>query len=130
MTGGANEASASVLPSLILEQIAENLTRLPRAREQLDRIEYDLQKERTSLFLQLSKEVQTRDALVLQDYSQGKLKRKIKEQQKKIDEVQKKIDANLASVDEEREKKEKQILLDEERERRIEQGHIVNDSEE
>ena len=130
MTGGANEASSSVLPSLILEQIAENLTRLPRAREQLDRIEYDLQKERTSLFLQLSKEVQTRDALVLQDYSQGKLKRKIKEQQKKIDEVQKKIDANLASVDEERKKKEKQILLDEERERRIEQGHIVNDSEE
>lgn len=129
MAGGAAEASASVLPSLILEQIAENLTRLPRAREQLDRIEYELQKERSSLFLQLSKEVQTRDALVLQDYSSGKLKRKIKEQQKKIDEVQKKIDANLESVEEERKKKERQIQLDEEREKRIAEGHVVKDSD-
>ena len=74
-------------------------------------------------------EVQTRDALVLQDYSSGKLKRKIKEQQKKIDEVQKKIDANLESVEEERKKKERQIQLDEEREKRIAEGHVVNDSD-
>lgn len=125
---GPNEATATVIPCLILEQIAENLSRLPRAREQLERTEYELWKERSSLFLQLSKEVQTRDALVLQDYSSGKLKRKIREQEKKIKEVQLKIDENLKSVESERQKKERQIQIDDEREQLIAQGGVVDDS--
>ncbi len=128
--GGANEAVSKVIPSLILGQIAENLERMPRARELLDRTEYELQKERSSLFLQLSSEVQKRDSLVLGDYSQSQLKRKIREEDKKISEIQDKIKANLKSVENEREKRESQIRLDEERQRRIEEGGLVDDNDE
>src|SRR5574344_529765 len=54
---------AEVMPKLILEQLAQNLERMPSAKEQLDRTLYDLQKARIDLFLQLSKESQTRDAI-------------------------------------------------------------------
>lgn len=128
-SGGANDAVSKVIPSLILGQIAENLTRMPRSRELLDRTEYNLQQERNSLFLQLSNEVQKRDSLVLGDYSQGQLNRKIREEDKKIKEIQDKIEANLKSVEEERRKRESQIRRDEERRKRIEEGGLADDQE-
>lgn len=126
---GINDSISKTIPSLILEKIAENLTRMPRALEQLDRINYDLQKERISLFLQLSSEVQKRDSLVLGDYSERALKNKIREEEKKIQEIQKKIDENLKSFDEEKKKREKQIAIDEKRAERLEKGEIIDDEE-
>ena len=109
MTSSSNEATSRLMPSLIMEQFAENLTRMPRSQEKLDRALYDLQKERASLFLQLSKEVQTRDALVLGNYTESQLKKKIRDEDRKIKEIQEKIDANLKSVQDEKQKREDQI---------------------
>ncbi len=125
--GGANEASLKVLPTLILEQVAENLTRMPRALEQLDRIEYDLQKERTSLFLQLSSAVQKRDSLVLGDLSSWRLAKKIRDEEEKIAEIQKKISENLKSVDAEREKRSEMIRRDTEREKSMQEGRLFSE---
>ena len=78
MDGSSVEAIQKTIPSLILEQIAENLTRMPRSLEKLDRTLYGLKNERVSLFLQLSAEVQKRDSLVLGKYSSGQLKQNLK----------------------------------------------------
>ena len=121
---------AKTMPSLILEQMAENLTRIPRAREQLDRALYDLQKERLSLFLQLSKEVKTRDSLLLADYSARKLKAKLKESDVKIRDIEKKIDENLQSALKETSRREKRMQQDEMRIAHLEQGEIVDDRRE
>ena len=51
--------------------------------------------ERLSLFLQLSKEIQARDSLVLNNYSTIEFEMAVHDQQKKIKEIQDKIDANL-----------------------------------
>ncbi|MDE5899251.1 MAG: hypothetical protein K2H09_08335 [Treponemataceae bacterium] len=123
----ATEAAARTLPSLVLEQLAENLMRMPRATEQLDRKLYDFRTERLSLFLQLSKEVQARDSLVLSGISQKRLAAKIKEADKKVGEIQDKIDANLAAEAAEREKYAPRIERDAERERRLREGGVVDD---
>lgn len=91
-------AATKVVPSLILEQMAENLMRMPKNQELLDRKLYDLRKERLSLFLQLSKEEQTRDAIFLNNYSKSVLKSKLAKSEKKIAEIQTKIDSNLLQV--------------------------------
>lgn len=119
---------AKMFPSLILEQMAENLSRMPRSQEQLDRVLYDLQKERLSLFLQLSKEVKTRDSLVLESYSSRKLKSKTKEIEIKIKDIEDKIDENLHLVAKEKERKRENIIQDEQRSERLENGSIVDDS--
>lgn len=126
----AVSAYSKTIPSLILEQMAENLTRIPRAREQLDRVLYDLQKERLSLFLQLSKEVRTRDSILLGDYSARKLKAKLREADDKILSIQEKIDENLKSAREETARREKRIHSDAVRSERLEQGDIVEEPEE
>ena len=59
----SQKASASLIPQLVLEQIAENSSRLTTREEMLDRSLNTLLTERLSLFLQLSKEVKTRDSL-------------------------------------------------------------------
>lgn len=126
----SNESLTKTVPSLILEQMAQNLTRLPRSREILDRTLFDLKKDRLSLFLQLSSEVKKRDSLVLESYSERKLKAKIKESDKKIAEIQKKIDDNLQKVNEEREKHTEKIHRDDERLKHIEEGGIVKEDQE
>lgn len=120
----------STLPALILEQLAENLQRVPRGREKLDRSLYELQKSRIDLFLQLSKEVKTRDSILLNDYSSKKLKMKLKESERKIAEIQKKIDANLLDVRKENDKYALQIEQDENRRRRIDEGLVVDEHKE
>ncbi len=117
----------SSMPSLILENFAENLERLPRSREQLDRTLYDLQTARLSLFIQLSKEVQTRDAIFLNNYSERKLKSKLKEENKKIADIEKQIAENLDLVQKETEKRAFQIEQDEKREKRIDEGFVVEE---
>lgn len=112
------------LPSLILEQIAENLSRLPRAQEQLDRALFDLKTKRLSLFLQLSKEVKARDAVLLNDYGPRTLKRKLKEADKKVAAIEKDIKDNLSAVKDECDKRASQIALDKIRDERIKSGEI------
>lgn len=93
--------ASSALPQLILEQIATGSNRVLPESEVLDRTLDTLQTERISLFLQLSKEVKTRDSLVLTTESKRKLEYKIKEEEEKIAEIQSKIDENLRKTDEE-----------------------------
>ena len=114
------------LPSLILEQMAENLVRVPRAKEQYDRESYELRRVRLSLFLQLSKEVKTRDSILLTNYTESRLRSKLKAQDKKIRSIQKQIDDNLLEERKIREKYAPRIEADKEREKRIEEGRVVD----
>lgn len=96
----ALEAAASVIPKLILEQISLDTKRTVLRDEQLSQKLDSLLTERLSLFLDLSKEVKSRDALVLNSYTMFEYQNALKAQQKKIDDVQKKIDANLKAEEE------------------------------
>ena len=91
----SEEANASLLPSLILEQISDSSFRMTSDEEMLNRKLKELLTERQSLFLQLSKESQTRDTLFLSETSQRSLKKKIAAQEKKISELKEKISENL-----------------------------------
>lgn len=123
----ALDSVCSSMPSLILENFAENMERMPRSRENLDRALYDLQKNRLSLFIQLSKEVQTRDAVFLNNYSARKLKSKLKEQDKKIENIKKQLSENLNLVEEEKLKYSAQIEVDQMREKHIDEGKVVDE---
>lgn len=123
----AIQATATSLPSLVLEQIAENLVRFPRALERQDAELYALKTARLSLFLQLSKEVKERDAVFLNNYSASKLKYKLKAQDKKIAELQKKVEENLEKTREVRKKYVLQIDEDEKKQKRFERGEIVEE---
>lgn len=103
---------STVLPKLILEQIAQKGIRTVSFQEQLDRELYTLQTERLSLILQLSKERKTRDAFVLSKDNPRELKKNLKEQEKKIQEIENKIDENLKNVESTTEKYKKQIQLE------------------
>lgn len=122
-------ATAETIPSLILEQMAENLVRMPRAQEVLDRELYDLHNARLSLFLQISKEVKTRDAYFLNDYSNAKLKSKIKAQEKTMRSLRKQLDENIIAEKAAVKKYMPEIEIEREREKRIEEGHIISDEE-
>ena len=124
-----SDSVAISIPSLILEQIAENLHRKPRAQELLDRKSYDFRKERLSLFLQLSKEVKNRDAIFLQNYSKGRLKRKLKESDAKIAKIHRQIDENLDAEKKSIEKFSDAIKKDEERDKDILEGKTVLETE-
>ena len=95
----SQDSAASLLPQLILERIAENTSRMTTDEELLDRKLNTLLTERQSLFLQLSKEVQTRDALVLTEDNPKKLKKLIAEEDLKIKELQDKIEKNLETCE-------------------------------
>ena len=125
----ALKAAASAIPSIMLEQITKNMNRMPRAQEQLDRKLYELQKERLSLFLQLSNEVRTRDSIFLNGYSKRKTAYEIKKQNAKIADIQKKIDENLKAAAEQEVYFEAQIQADIERQKRLEEGDVVNDEQ-
>ena len=96
--GALQEGTATMLPSIILENLNRSLQRNVMPDEMLERERYKLRTERQSLYLQLSSEYKKRDSLVLNNYSDAKLRSSIKAEEKKIAEIQKKIDANLESL--------------------------------
>lgn len=87
-------------PSAILENLGSSLNREISPNEKYLRKEYESQTERLSLFLQLSSEYKKRDSLILQNYSQKVLNKKIKEENQKIEEIEKKLNENLQKLDE------------------------------
>lgn len=107
--GQSSAEAAKVLPQLILERISSGSIRQLPEKEVLDRKLKELQTERLSLFLQLSKENQARDALVLSTGSQRKLKKSLKAEDEKIAEIEDKIKENLSNVDKEIAEAEKKI---------------------
>ena len=93
--GESTAKAAQVLPQLIVEQFSsENIRTIPQ-KELLDRRLKELQTERISLFLQLSKEYKTRDSLVLSTNSPRKLEKEIRKQMEKIRDIEIKINDNL-----------------------------------
>ncbi len=91
--------AATVIPQLVLERIAQGNLRTISKNEKLDRRLSALQTERLSLFLQLSKEYKTRDALVLSKKSARELDRALKEEAEKIADLEDKIAENLKAAD-------------------------------
>lgn len=89
------KAVLKVLPELILEQLYGTDLRLVSDQEMLDRKLDVLLKERLSLFLELSKELKTKNALVIKDISEYQFNKQNAVQDKKIKDIQKKIDENL-----------------------------------
>lgn len=121
------KATANAMPSVILEQITRNMSRLPRGQEKLDRKLYDLQKARLALFLELSAAVKARDSVFLNGYSKRKMAEEIKKQDKKIAELQKKLNDNLKAAEKEEQRFEAEIAADREREKRLSAGDVVTD---
>ena len=99
-TESSSEA-AKVLPQLILERISSGAIRQVPETEILDRKLKVLQTERLALFLQLSKENQARDALVLTTADSKKLRKLIKAEDEKIAEIEKQIKENLENAEKE-----------------------------
>lgn len=126
MTSAFDTSISKALPSLILEQMVENLKRRPRSQELLDRELYDLQKKRISLFLQLSGEVQKRDSVLLNDYSDKVLNSKIKAQDKKIKDISSQIHENLMEAEKVKQKYSSGIQKDFDREKNISEGRIID----
>ena len=93
-----NSKMGEMIPADILEKIGYSAIRNVYPDERFERSKYKLRTERQSLFLQLSAEYKKRDALVLSNYSDLKLKSAIHDSEKKIKDIQKKIDANLAEL--------------------------------
>lgn len=90
---------ATVIPQLLLEQLASGSVRSLPEEEVRNRKLDTLQTARLSLFLQLSKEFQARDALVLSKISPRELEKAIAAENKKITALQKQIADNLAESD-------------------------------
>ncbi len=99
ISSASEKETASLLPKLILEQVTEGVERVPLLQEIQYRNLEQLRTERLSLFLQLSKEVQTRDSLVLIEKNERRLKKKIAQANKKIKEIQDKIDENIQKAE-------------------------------
>ncbi len=89
------DAAVSVIPKLILEHISIGLARNVNRDEKISRKTESLLTERLSLFLELSKEMKTRDSLVLKNSTSLEFEMALSDQQKKIKAVQDKIDENL-----------------------------------
>lgn len=90
------------LPQKILEELQFLSARDISADEIAQRKLYELRNQRTSLFLQLSAQIKTRDSLAVSVSSEKELAKKIKEQEQKIKNIETQIDENL--------KKQKDIL--------------------
>lgn len=91
--------AATVIPQLILERIAQGNLRAISKNEKLDRQLNALQTERLSLFLQLSKEYKTRDALVLSKKNARELAKALKDEADKIADLEEQISRNLKEVE-------------------------------
>ena len=123
-TQSRNESAtkaASVLPQLILEQFSSEDVRTIPAQESLDRKLKELQTARLALFLQLSKECQTRDSLVLSSTSPRALEKAIREELVKIREIEAQIAENLEEVKKAKDEAQPKI----EREKMISEGKKV-----
>lgn len=94
-----DQALSKMLPQLILEQLSADSVRLPTEDEMLSRTLDSLQTERISLFLQLSKEVHTRDSHILLEKNARKQKKAIAEAEKKIAALEEKISINLQNAE-------------------------------
>ena len=94
------EGISKTIPQLILEKLDANIVRNIYPDEKFERKQYELKKERMSLFLQLSSLTKTRDSFVLYNYTETELKLKQREQDKKINDVKKKINENLEKLKE------------------------------
>lgn len=86
---------SKTVPEKILEQILQYSTREILISESNQRKLYELKNQRTSLFLQLSAEIQKRDALVISYSDKKTFEKKLKEADQKISEIQLQIDKNL-----------------------------------
>lgn len=101
------------LPSLILDNLGDSLTRDVTPDEQFERKNFELEKSRLSLFLQLSAEYKKKDNLVLGDYSKKQLLKKQKEADAEIRAVEEKINDNIKEQQElKAESEKKQHLVD------------------
>ena len=101
--------TAEMLPSDILEKLNRALERNVMPDEQYERASYKLRESRHSLYLQLSSEYKKRDAIVLNNYSESKLKQEIRAQEKKIADIQKKIDENLRELKEQQKETDQKL---------------------
>ena len=99
------------IPINILEKISRSLERNIMPNERFERENYKLRTERQSLYLQLSSEYKKRDSLVLNNYSDMRMKKKIKAEEKKIKQIQEKLEKNIAEQKEKYEKAEAQMHL-------------------
>lgn len=104
------DSVTSLFPSMILEKINSDNFRFLSSEEIVHKKLYELKKERTSLTLQLSKEIKERDSLFLKNYSKIELKDSINDSNKKITNLKEKIDENLINQKE----LEKELLFIEE----------------
>lgn len=94
------DATAVMFSARILEKLNVSLYRTIPVDENLERLRFTSRKERSSLFLQLSSAIQKRDAVVLQNYSDKELKKKIAEEDKAIAEIREKIAQNIKTLEE------------------------------
>ena len=78
---------AQMFPNRIMEKLDEDWSHTEYPDERLEKTLYNLRKDRLSLFLQLSSEYKKRDSLILQNYSKGKLKAKVRDADKSIEEL-------------------------------------------
>ncbi|MFC2280481.1 MAG: hypothetical protein ACFNLN_02770, partial [Treponema socranskii subsp. buccale] len=89
--------------------------------------EYALSKSRTDLFLQLSREVQVRDSLLLGNHTEKQLAAKVREAEKKIAELKIKIEENLIEEERQREKAAPDMEREKRRKENIEAGAVVEE---
>ena len=87
---------AQMLPTRILEKLSSGLYRNISEDEKLERELYKIKQDNKSLFLQLSAEVKKRDSLIIQNYSDRELAKKIAEADKKIQDIKDKLASNIA----------------------------------
>ena len=99
------------IPINILEKISRSLERNIIPNERFERENYKLRTERQSLYLQLSSEYKKRDSLVLNNYSDMRMKSELKAEEKKIKQIQEKLEKNIAEQKEKYEKAEAQMHL-------------------
>ena len=99
------------IPINILEKISRSLERNIMPNERFERENYKLRTERQSLYLQLSSEYKKRDSLVLNNYSDMRMKSELKAEEKKIKQIQEKLEKNIAEQKEKYEKAESQMHL-------------------
>ena len=92
VSNSVTDATAVSIPADILENINKTLVRNVYPDEKLERARYESRKERQSLYLQLTSEYKKRDSLVLQNYSDSKMKKALGEANKKIDAIIETID--------------------------------------
>ncbi|MBP5519991.1 MAG: hypothetical protein J6X84_05380 [Treponema sp.] len=124
-TGNVEDKIAQTLPSAILENLNRAMQRNVMPDEKLERTRYKLRLERQSLYLQLSSEYKKRDSLILNHYSDSKLKSAIQAEEKKIQEIQTKIDENLQKLKTETQiAEEKMKLLESGEDNPLEKGEL------